>query len=65
MPKTKMPQKRTLTRVTSWKWLALYLYRKAHGRRCVSCSKPVDNEDAALYTMEGLDDLILVHKNCS
>jgi hypothetical protein len=65
MPKTKTPQKRTLTRVTSWKWLALYLYRKLYGRRCVSCSKPVGDDDADLYILDGLGEVILKHKECN
>ena len=64
MPKTTTLQKRTLTRVTDYKWLAWYLYRKLYGNRCVSCSKPVDAESADIYTMEDLDEAILKHKKC-
>ena len=63
MPKTKM-HKRKITPVTNWRWLAWYLYRKAYGQRCVSCSKPVAEEDADMYTMEGIDEVILKHKEC-
>ena len=57
--------KRDLRRVTDWKYLAWQLYRKQYGNRCVNCSKPVDVEDAALFQMEGLDEVILVHEKCS
>jgi hypothetical protein len=57
-------QKRDLRKVTRWKELALALYRKLYGRRCIVCSQYVDDEDAAMYTMEGLDEVILVHRDC-
>ena len=55
-------QKRDLRKVERWQELAWQLYRKFYGNRCVSCSKPVAMKDAAMYQMEGLDDVILVHK---
>ena len=60
----KTPQKRTLIPVTDWKRFAWILYRKAHGRRCVECSNYVDFDDADMYTLEGLDEVILKHKAC-
>ena len=65
MPKTKTPQKRTLTRVTDWKKFAYDLYKGMYGRRCVECSNVVDEKDAALYTLDGLDnEIVLFHKGC-
>jgi hypothetical protein len=65
MPKTKTPQKRTLTRVTDWKKFAYDLYKGRYGRRCVECSNVVDEKDAALYTLDGLDnEIVLFHKGC-
>lgn len=63
MPKTKA-QKRKLVPINNWKWLAWYLYRKAYGRRCVVCSQPVDEADADIYMIEGLDEAILKHLEC-
>ena len=40
------------------------MYIRAHGNRCVKCSDPVAPEDAVLWSMEGLYDLILTHKKC-
>jgi|FreactTroBogLake_1042271.scaffolds.fasta_scaffold119478_2 hypothetical protein len=59
-----MPAARELTPITDWKNLAFTMYRKAYGRRCVACSKPVEPEEAKMYTMEGLDEVILVHEGC-
>ena len=64
MPKKTTPQKRTLTRVTDYKWLAWYQYRKLYGNRCASCSKLVEAGDSDLYWMEGLDEVILKHREC-
>jgi hypothetical protein len=51
-------------RITDWRNLAWMLYRKMYGRRCVECSKPVEPEEAAMFTMEGLDEIILIHERC-
>jgi len=59
-----LTQPRILHEITDWKHLAFTLYRKAHGRRCVECSKIVEPEDAAMFQMEGLDEVILIHKDC-
>jgi hypothetical protein len=53
-----------LLEITDWKQLALDLYRKAHGRRCVSCGAYVDPSDAAMFTVDGIDEVILVHEGC-
>lgn len=60
----KTPQKRTLTPVTDWKRFAWELYLKAYGRRCVVCSKYVDFDDADMYTLAGLNEVILKHETC-
>jgi hypothetical protein len=60
-----MAPKRKLQRITSWREVALAMYRKVYGRRCVRCSQIVEEKDAVLYRMSGLgDELILAHRNC-
>ena len=51
-------------RVTDWFGLAMRLYRKMYGRRCAECSQIVEETEAALFTMEGIDEIILVHERC-
>jgi len=51
--------------ITDWRTVAWTLYRKMYGRRCVACSKPVELEEAALFMMEGLDEIILTHEVCA
>ena len=62
-PKTEK-KKRGLTQITNWKLAAWTLYRKHHGLRCLVCSKLVDFEDADMYTMEGIDEVIIKHLGC-
>ena len=59
-----MTTPRELLKVTDFKGLAWYLYRKLYGNRCVACAKPVDQADADLYRVEGLDEVILKHLEC-
>jgi len=58
-------RKRDLRKVTRWREVALALYRKCFGRRCIVCSQYVDDKDAAMYMMEGIDEVLLVHKKCN
>jgi hypothetical protein len=44
--------------------MALALYRKLYGRRCILCRQYVDDQDATMYTMEGLDEVVLMHRDC-
>jgi len=54
----KEPQK-----VKSWRLAALLIYFRAHGRRCVDCSFPVDLPDAELwYTEADGGTYVLTHK---
>ena len=45
-----------------WKDIALTVYFKVFGRRCVLCSKLVVKEDAHLEQRDG--ELYLIHKQC-
>jgi len=56
-----------------WKELALTLYIRQHGRRCVICSKPVEEKDAhieelkfkSLTQLSGKDiHYCLMHQGC-
>lgn len=55
---------RKVRRVRAWKVVAWRMYKKFYGTRCAKCSQPVKPEDAAVYTMDGLDELILTHRKC-
>lgn len=44
--------------------MALALYRKLYGRRCLVCSQYVDDKDAVMYTADGIDEVILAHRGC-
>ncbi len=60
-----MTTPRELLKVTDWKKFAWFLYLKLYGRRCVECSNYVDYADADIYTLEGLDnEIVLFHKAC-
>ena len=48
----------------SFRGVALSLYFKAYGRRCVSCSKIVDPTEAKLEMPEGMDEVVLLHRGC-
>ena len=45
-----------------WKGIALRMYFKLYGRRCVICSKPVNPEDAHLELRD--TELHLMHEQC-
>lgn len=56
-----------------WKKLALTLYMRMYGRRCVICSKIVEEKDAhiealkcrSMYQISGKDvDYCLMHEAC-
>ena len=47
-------------RIKNWKKLAIELYFKQHGRRCVKCSDPVSTHSAALYK-DGFGNVALTH----
>lgn len=46
----------------NWKSLALNLYMRHHGRRCVLCSKPVEKKEAHIEVRD--KELYLMHKEC-
>lgn len=39
---------------TNWRALAVDLYFKLHGRRCIACSKPVQSDNAKIVTRDGV-----------
>ena len=45
-----------------WKEMAIYLYMKLHGRRCVLCSKVVEVKDAHIEVRD--EEYYLMHKTC-
>jgi hypothetical protein len=55
---------RKVRRLTNWRETAVEMYVRFYGNRCVKCSRPVKVEDAALWSMDGLYDLILTHRKC-
>lgn len=54
-----------MRRACNWRALALELYRRMYGRRCLKCSQIVTAKDAALYRLSGRGgELLLVHERC-
>ena len=53
----------SLRKILHWRKLAIEMYFRTYGRRCVRCSKLVKEPDAALYYM-ATGELLLVHQRC-
>ena len=51
-----------MAQIMNWKSLALNLYMRHHGRRCVLCSKPVEKKEAQIEVRD--KELYLMHKEC-
>jgi hypothetical protein len=48
-------------KITDWRKVALLMYQRLYGCRCVRCSDPVRlPEDGVLYRLN--DDIVLTHK---
>jgi hypothetical protein len=46
----------------TWKKMAINLYMHHHGRRCVLCSKPVEEKEAHLEVRD--KEIYLMHEEC-
>lgn len=54
---------KAVRKITRWRDIAIVLYFRTYGRRCVKCSEPVELRAAALYAMEE-GELLLFHEGC-